>query len=119
LTFFRAKIGRKKRIRTVRTAEQKEFESEVSLEKMYGLHNEYAFLVGTKKANFLSQVRFLFGLQFSLKKVNCSLLVGPFFWGSVRRPEQNSHFNRMEDPSNQPMRWPTNMLRQWQTNLLL
>jgi hypothetical protein len=79
LTFFRAKIGRKKRIRTVRTAEQKEFESEVSLEKMYGLHNEFAFLVVTKKANFLSQVRFLFGLQFLLKKVNCSLLVGPFF----------------------------------------
>jgi hypothetical protein len=91
LTFFRAKIGRKKRIRTVRSAEQLEFESEVSLEKMYGLHNEFAFLVGTKKANFKSQVRFLFGLQFLLKKVenkaNCLLLVGPFFWDSVRRPE--------------------------------
>jgi hypothetical protein len=36
LTFFRAKIGQKKRIRTVRSTEQKEFESEVSLEKFMG-----------------------------------------------------------------------------------
>jgi hypothetical protein len=58
---------------------------------MYGLHNEFAFLVVTKKDNFIAQIRFLFGLQILLKKVNCSLLVRPFFWDSVRRPEKNSH----------------------------
>jgi hypothetical protein len=50
---------------------------------MYGLHHEFAFLVGTKKANFKAQVRFLFGLIFTEKSELFAFSLA-VFWDSIR-----------------------------------